>query len=74
MQIVANLSSSEKARVSLSMIAAKTPWLRILDEITNNFDLEKKEHVTQVFKEYPGALIITCVEEDFLKAINVDHT
>lgn len=55
-------------------IVSKTPWLRILDEITNNFDLEKKEHVTQVFKEYPGATIIACVEEDFLKAINVDHT
>jgi ATPase subunit of ABC transporter with duplicated ATPase domains len=73
MQIAANLSGGEKARLSLSMIAAKTPRLLILDEITNNLDLETKEHVIQVLKEYPGAMIIVSHEEDFLKSIDVDH-
>lgn len=73
MQIAANLSGGEKARLSLSMIAAKTPRLLILDEITNNLDLETKEHVIQVLKQYPGAMIIVSHEEDFLQAIEVDH-
>jgi ATPase subunit of ABC transporter with duplicated ATPase domains len=74
MQVAANLSGGEKAHASLSMIAAKTPRLLILDEITNNLDLETKEHVIQVLKEYPGAMIIVSHEEDFLEAIDVCHT
>ena len=73
MQVAANLSGGEKARLSLSMIAAKIPRLLILDEITNNLDLETKEHVIQVLKEYPGGMIVVSHEEDFLKAIDIDH-
>ena len=73
MQVAANLSGGEKARVSLSMIAAKTPRLLILDEITNNLDLETKEHVIQVLKGYPGAMIIISHEEDFLRKIGITH-
>lgn len=72
-QKVAHLSGGEKARASLSLIAAQTPRLLILDEITNNLDLETKEHVIQVLKEYPGAMIIVSHDEDFLDALNVDH-
>ena len=50
-----NLSGGEKARLSLALIAAKTPRLLILDEITNNLDLETKDHVVQVLKAYPGS-------------------
>jgi len=74
MQLAANLSGGEKARASLSMIAAKTPRLLILDEVTNNLDLETKEHVIQVLKEYPGAMIIVSHEEDFLEAIGIEYT
>ena len=73
MQIAANLSGGEKARLSLSMIASKTPRLLILDEITNNLDLETKEHVIQVLKQYPGAMIIVSHERDFLEVIDIDH-
>jgi len=73
MQLAANLSGGEKVRATLSMIAAKTPRLLILDEITNNLDLETKQHVIQVLIEYPGAIIIVSHEEDFLHAIGVDH-
>lgn len=73
MQLCANLSGGEKARLSLGMIAAKTPRLLILDEITNNLDLETKEHVIQVLKAYPGAMIIVSHEEDFLEAIDIDR-
>jgi ATPase subunit of ABC transporter with duplicated ATPase domains len=65
------LSGGEKVRLTLAKIAAKTPKLLILDEVTNNLDLETREHVIQVLKHYPGAMIVISHDEDFLKAIGV---
>lgn len=70
--LVAQLSGGEKARLSLAQIAAKTPKLLILDEVTNNLDLETKEHVAQVLKSYPGAMIIISHDADFLEEIGVN--
>ena len=70
--LVSTLSGGEKARLSLAQIAAKTPKLLILDEITNNLDLETKEHVIQVLKSYPGAMIVISQEADFLEEIGVN--
>jgi ATPase subunit of ABC transporter with duplicated ATPase domains len=72
-QAAAHLSGGEKARASLCLIAAKMPKLLILDEITNNLDLETKEHVVQVLQKYPSAMIVVSHEDDFLQAINIDH-
>ncbi len=69
---VSTLSGGEKARLSLAQIAAKTPKLLILDEITNNLDLETKEHVAQVLKAYPGAMIVISHDADFLEEIVVN--
>ena len=68
-----NLSGGEKARLALSLIAAKTPRLLILDEMTNNLDLETKAHVIQVLRAYPGAMIIVSHEADFLEEIGIAH-
>jgi ATPase subunit of ABC transporter with duplicated ATPase domains len=69
---VSTLSGGEKARLSLAQISAKTPKLLVIDEITNNLDLETIEHVTQVLKAYPGAMIVVSHDEEFLKEIGVD--
>lgn len=69
--LVANLSGGERARLSLAQIGAKTPKLLILDEITNNLDLEARAHVIDVLVAYPGAMIVISHDEDFLKAIGV---
>jgi ATPase subunit of ABC transporter with duplicated ATPase domains len=71
--IVSNLSGGEKARLSLAIIAAKTPKLLILDEVTNNLDLETRQHMIEVLKEYPGSIIIVSHDEEFLEKIGV-HT
>ena len=68
---VAQLSGGEKARLSLAQIAAHTPKLLILDEITNNLDLETKGHVIEVLKNYPGSMIVISHDTDFLKEIGV---
>ncbi len=70
--LVAHLSGGEKARLSLALIALQTPALLLLDEITNNLDLETREHVIQVLKNYPGALLVISHDEDFLQAIGIE--
>jgi ATPase subunit of ABC transporter with duplicated ATPase domains len=70
---VATLSGGEKVRASLAQIAASTPKLLILDEITNNLDVETKAHVVQVLKAYPGAILVISHDEDFLDEIGVDR-
>jgi ATPase subunit of ABC transporter with duplicated ATPase domains len=70
-KLVSVLSGGERARLSLAKIAVKTPKLLLLDEITNNIDLETKAHVTKVIKEYPGAIIIVSHDIPFLEEINI---
>ena len=69
--LVSSLSGGEKARLSLAQIAAKPPKLLILDEMTNNLDLETRAHVIEVLKYYPGALLVISHDTDFLAAIGV---
>ena len=69
--LVATLSGGEKARLSLAQIAAKTPKLLILDEVTNNLDLETRAHVIELLREYPGALLVISHDADFLKQIGI---
>jgi ATPase subunit of ABC transporter with duplicated ATPase domains len=66
---IPTLSGGEKARLSLAQIAAKPPQLLILDEVTNNLDLETRNHVIEVLKDFPGAVIVISHDEDFLKEI-----
>ena len=70
---VSTLSGGERARLSLAKIAAKTPKLLILDEITNNLDVDTCEHIFQVLKKYPGAMIVISHDHDFLKRMELDQ-
>jgi ATPase subunit of ABC transporter with duplicated ATPase domains len=69
--VVEQLSGGEKVRLCLAQIAAQTPKLLLLDEITNNLDLETKGHVIEVLRDYPGAMIVISHEDDFLKEIGI---
>ena len=68
---VSTLSGGEKARLSLAQIAAITPKLLILDEMTNNLDLITRDHVIEVLREYPGAMMVISHDLDFLTAIGM---
>lgn len=70
---VGQLSGGEKVRLCLAHIAVLTPKMLILDEITNNLDLETKTHVIEVLKEYPGAMIVISHDDIFLKEIGVKN-
>ena len=69
---VNQLSGGEKARLSLACIAAKKPHLLILDEVTNNLDLETKGHVNHVLKDYPGSIIVVSHDEGFLQDLGIE--
>lgn len=68
---VTELSGGEKARLSLALIAARQPQVLILDELSNNLDLETKAHVSQVIRAYLGALICISHDDDFLDALGI---
>ncbi|MGQ5524021.1 ABC-F family ATP-binding cassette domain-containing protein [Chitinimonas sp. PSY-7] len=68
---VSALSGGEKARLSLACIAAKTPQLLILDELTNNLDIHMRRHMIEILRNYPGALLLISHDEDFLQQIGV---
>lgn len=71
---VATLSGGEKVRLSLAKIAALTPVLLILDELTNNLDLKTRQHVITLLKNYPGAFIVISHDDDFLNKIDLTDT
>ncbi|MGD9638304.1 MAG: ATP-binding cassette domain-containing protein [Alphaproteobacteria bacterium] len=70
--LVKNISGGEKARLNLALIAAKTPRFLILDEITNNIDLETRNHIISVLNQYQGAILAVSHDEDFLKEIKIN--
>jgi ATPase subunit of ABC transporter with duplicated ATPase domains len=70
---VKNLSGGERARLSLAQIAANPPKLLILDEVTNNLDLETRDHVAQVLRDFPGAMLIVSHDPDFLKEVQIEE-
>lgn len=71
---IKELSGGEKCRLSLALIAASTPRILILDEITNNLDITTKEHVKQVLNEYNGSLIIVSHEQEFLNSLDINKS
>ncbi|MDR1952728.1 MAG: ATP-binding cassette domain-containing protein [Elusimicrobiota bacterium] len=67
------LSGGERARISLAKIAAKTPKLLLIDEITNNIDLQTKKHCQDVLSKYPGAMMIISHDFTFLENIGINN-
>jgi ATPase subunit of ABC transporter with duplicated ATPase domains len=66
---IEDLSGGEKARLSLALIGATTPALLILDEVTNNLDMQSREYLIKILNAYAGALLVISHDEDFLAAI-----
>ncbi|HAT8180106.1 TPA: ATP-binding cassette domain-containing protein [Legionella pneumophila] len=69
---VKSLSGGEKVRLSLALIAANPPKLLILDEITNNVDLETRTHIIEVLREFPSAMLVISHDHDFLESIHIE--
>lgn len=67
------LSGGERMRLMLCClnIANQSPDLIILDEPTNNLDIQNIEILTHAINEYEGTLIVISHDKTFLKEINI---
>ena len=63
---VKSLSGGEKARLLLAKIMTKESNLLILDEPTNDLDLETLDILQEVIAEYPGTVLLISHDRDFL--------
>ncbi|MEO3428663.1 ATP-binding cassette domain-containing protein [Pelagibius sp. CAU 1746] len=65
-QPVKALSGGEKARLLLARLFAKPSNLLVLDEPTNDLDMETLDLLEEVLDEYQGTLILISHDRDFL--------
>lgn len=63
------LSGGEKARLLLACALSQPSNLMILDEPTNDFDLETLDLLQEVLSTYKGTLILVSHDRDFLDRI-----
>jgi ATP-binding cassette subfamily F protein uup len=63
---VKSLSGGEKGRLLLARALAKPSNLMVLDEPTNDLDLETLDLLQEMLASYPGTLILVSHDRDFL--------
>ncbi|HTJ51476.1 MAG TPA: ABC-F family ATP-binding cassette domain-containing protein [Cyclobacteriaceae bacterium] len=70
------LSGGEKMRLMICCltISNQSPDIIILDEPTNNLDIQNVEILTAAINEYRGTLIVVSHDESFLEQINIERT
>jgi len=68
------LSGGEKMRLILCCLAIgnQCPDVMILDEPTNNLDIQNIEILTNVISDYQGTLIVVSHDEYFLRQVGVE--
>jgi ATPase subunit of ABC transporter with duplicated ATPase domains len=68
------LSGGEKMRLMLCSltISNHAPDIIVLDEPTNNLDIQNIEILTNAINEYKGTLLIISHDEYFLKQVNME--
>jgi ATPase subunit of ABC transporter with duplicated ATPase domains len=71
-----NLSGGEKMRLILCCltISNQAPDMIVLDEPTNNLDIQNIEILTAAVNEYAGTLLVVSHDEYFLSQINTRRT
>ncbi|MGL5061977.1 MAG: ABC-F family ATP-binding cassette domain-containing protein [Microcoleus sp.] len=67
------LSGGELARLALAEIGISQIDLLILDEPTNNLDLETVDRIVDGVNEFQGALLVISHDLDFLSRIRIDR-
>lgn len=65
------LSGGELARLALAMITISQIDVLVLDEPTDNLDLETVEQIAEALTDYQGAMIVIAHDIDFLSRINI---
>ncbi|MCX7383303.1 MAG: ABC-F family ATP-binding cassette domain-containing protein, partial [Alphaproteobacteria bacterium] len=63
------LSGGERGRLTLAVALAKPSNLLVLDEPTNDLDLETLELLQEMLGEYPGTVLLVSHDRDFLDRV-----
>ncbi|XP_068222624.1 ATP-binding cassette sub-family F member 1 [Palaemon carinicauda] len=65
-----DLSGGQKARVALAELCLSSPDVLILDEPTNNLDIESIDALAEAIAEYKGGVIIVSHDERLIRDTN----
>lgn len=65
------LSGGELARLALAMVSISEIDLLVLDEPTNNLDLETVAQIVEALEEYQGAIWVISHDLDFLSQLQI---
>lgn len=70
------LSGGERFRVYLACLLVAVPpnQLLILDEPTNNLDIDSVRQLSEALGAYRGALLVVSHDQHFLEQLNIDYT
>ncbi|MBS1907026.1 MAG: ABC-F family ATP-binding cassette domain-containing protein [Actinobacteria bacterium] len=73
---VGALSGGERFRVALAtlLLADPAPHLVVLDEPTNNLDLDTVDQVVQALRAYRGAVLVVSHDDAFLQRLDLTLT
>lgn len=73
---VGTLSGGERFRVSLARLLFADPpaQLLVLDEPTNNLDLQSVDQLVDALRSYRGAVIVVSHDDAFLRRLDLDVT
>jgi ATP-binding cassette subfamily F protein uup len=63
------LSGGERARLTLALAFAKPSNLLVLDEPTNDLDLETLELLQELLADYPGTVLLVSHDRDFIDRV-----
>jgi len=69
------LSGGERMRLLLCCLTinSRSPDIIVLDEPTNNLDIQNAEILTAAINEYQGTIIVVSHDETFLEQINIER-